>query len=259
MDSRKTEKLHGPFLREAEGSDTAVLLVHGIFGSPNQFEDIARSLFAQGCSVMAILLPGHGGSAADFAKTKASAWQRAVGEAAAYLRQRYRRVFLLGHSMGGLLSLCEAAENGADGVILLSVPMRLKTSWKTIRISVNVLWGDPARDNDFLKSYRLAYSVERGSVWQYIRWTPRMAELARLIGKARRVLGRIQSPSLIIQSRRDETVSWKSARVLERGLRSASAVDVLMLEKSSHSYFDPAEACVLRQKICGFVKGGIQQ
>jgi esterase/lipase len=122
-----------------------------------------------------------------------------------------------------------------------------------------MLWGDPARDDDFLKSYRLAYSVGKGSLWQYMMWAPRMAELLSLIGKARRCLRLLRMPVLIIQSRRDETVSWKSARMLERSLRPACAVDVLLLERSGHSYHHPEEASMLQEKICGFVKGCMLQ
>jgi len=255
VNDEMTRNLHQPFLHEARDGDTAALLVHGVFGSPMQFEGVAGALRTQGCGVMAILLPGHGGSAKDFYEVKTGQWQHAVAEAAAFLRQRYRHVYLIGHSLGGLLCIREAALHGASGLVLLSTPMRLKTGVRTLRISASVLWGDPARDDDFLKSYRLANSVSRGSLWQYVRWTPRMAELLLLMRKARRALPMVQPKVLIIQSRRDETVSQSSVRILERGLKPAAAVEVLMLESSGHSYFPPEEAAAIRRRICGFVNG----
>jgi carboxylesterase len=254
LEHELTRRPHQPFLREAEGSDTAALLVHGVFGSPRQFHDIADALLAQGCSVMAILLPGHGGSAKDFCEVKSGQWRQAVSEAAAFLRRRYRRVFLIGHSLGSLLCVLEAAAHEASGLVLMSAPLRLKSGAGPMRISARVLLGDPARDDDYIKSYRLANSVGAGSLLQYIRWLPRMAELLSLMRQARRALPLVKQRVLIIQSRRDETVSWRSVRLLKRGLAQAASVDALILERSGHAYFPPEEAAALRQRICGFIQ-----
>ena len=255
MTQEMTQNPHQPYLREAEESDTAALLVHGIFGSPRQFEDIAEALLAIGCSVMAVLLPGHGGSAKGFCEVRSGQWLAAVSEAAAYLRRRYRRVFLIGHSLGSLLCVLEAAEHEASGLVLMSAPMRLKGGAGPLRISARVLLGNPARDDDFIKTYRLANSVGAGSPAQYIRWIPRMAELLSLKRQATKALPRVKQRVLVVQSRRDETVSWRSVRILKRGLAQAASVDVRMLERSGHAYFPPEEAAAVRQAICGFIKG----
>jgi carboxylesterase len=254
MELQISQNMHQPFLWEAKGSDTAVLLVHGILGSPNQFESIAQTLLEAGCSVRAILLPGHGGSAKDFAEARTEDWRQAVHEAAVSLRQRYRHVFLLGHSMGGLLIIGEAIQHGADGLILISVPMRIKIGLRSLRISMKVLWGDPNRDDERIGTYRRAFSVQAGSLWQHLRWTATYREFIRLMKNTRRGLGKIHQPVLVIQSKKDETVSWKSTDVFNRELSSASAVDVLMLEQSGHSYHYPDEASVLADKIRSFIK-----
>lgn len=254
MAQEAAENRHRSFFIEAEDSDTAALLVHGIYGSPCQFEGIAQSLLAQGCSVMAVLLPGHGGNAKEFYQAKANQCQQAVSKAAEQLRQRYRHVYLVGHSLGALLGICEAAHRGAEGLILISAPVRLKAGFGRLRILPRVLWGDPARDSDMIRSYRLANSVSGGTLWQYMRGVPRLAELLTVMKKARKSLPEVRQRVLVIQSRCDETVSWKSAAVLKEGLRSAAAVEVLILENSGHSYFSPEEASAVQQRICGFMK-----
>jgi len=254
MHRKSSPDAHQPFLWEAEGSDTGVLLVHGVLGSPNQFEALARRLFESGCTVMAILLPGHGGGAQDFAAARAQDWQQAVHEAAASLRERCKRVFLLGHSMGGLLAIGEAVSYGADGLILLSVPMRLKMGIRSLRMSLRVLWGDPARDDDKAGAYRRAFSVQAGSLWQYLQWAAPYGELMRLMRSTRRSLGRVSQPVLIAQSKQDETVSWRSADIFKRELSAACAVEVLMLSRSAHSYHPPDEAEALYGRVCGFIR-----
>jgi len=258
MEQSASQNTHQPFLWEAEGSDTAVLMVHGILGSPNQFEGIAQRLVQEGFSVMAILLPGHGGSARDFAKAKPKDWQQTVHEAAALLRQRYRHIFLLGHSMGGLLIIGEAIQCGADGLILISVPMRVKIGFKSMFISMKILWGDSARDDEKMRTYRRSFSIAAGPLWQRLRWISTYGGLLQLIKNTRRSLEQVRQPVLIIQSRRDETVWWQSAEILRRGLGNAPAVDVLLLDRSAHSYHHPDEIGALYSKICDFVKGRIK-
>lgn len=252
MDKPQEEKYHKPFLLQAEGSRTAVLMVHGILGSPVQFEAAAKRLHGLGVTVMGVLLPGHGGSARDFAAAKLDGWQNEVREAVFRLRQQYERIVIVGHSMGGLLAVMEAAENRADGIVLLSTPMRVILSPRAVWMSLRILLGDPAKDDDMLRSYRRANSVQKGSIGVYFSWIPRFWDLRRLIRKARRLLDRVCCPVLVIQSRCDETVSWTSHRVLAKGLASAP-VDVLLLEKSRHSHFHCEEAEPLYERICRFV------
>ena len=252
MDSKAEPNLHKPFQYEADGSEAAVLMVHGILGSPAQFEDIAKALHSQGYAAAGVLLPGHGGSARAFAQAKTADWQQEVRQAVSLLRQRYPRVFIIGHSMGGLLSIIEAAEHPVDGVILMSTPMRLKSGFKALRISLRILLGDPAQDDDVLQCYRKANSVQKGPFWVYPLWIPRMAGVLALMRKARRLLDRVHGPVLIIQSRRDETVSWKSQRMLANRLKSA-LVESLLIEKSGHSWFHPDEAETLRERIIRFL------
>jgi carboxylesterase len=244
---------HKPYLYETAGSQTAILMVHGVFGSPVQFVSIAQALFEQGFTVMAILLPGHGGSAKAFSQANVKHWQQAVREAAMTLRQRYRHIFLIGHSMGGLLVINEALERRADGVILISVPMRMKIGLGNMKMCLRVLWGNPDKDDNSLKSYRLAFSVEKGSLGRYVLWALQMPRLLGLISQTRRSISKAQFPVLIIQSRQDETVSWKSVKVFERYMQAAP-VETMLLEKSGHGYHHPDEAPDIHERICRFVK-----
>jgi carboxylesterase len=169
------------------------------------------------------------------------------------LRQRYERVFIIGHSMGGLLAINEALVNGAAGLILMATPMKVKIfSAKALYMSLRVLLGDTKKDDERLQSYRKANSVQKGSITTYLSWIPRFWDLLTLIRKTRQSLKLVRCPVLVIQSKRDETVSWKSHRVLATGLSSAPA-EVLLLEKSQHSHFHSDEVESMYERICCFV------
>ncbi len=259
MERQPAPKSHQPFLWKAEGNDMAVLLVHGILGSPDQFQELGHRLCDLGCTVQALLLPGHGGCAEDFAAARPEDWQRTVSEAAAALRREYRRVVLLGHSMGGLLILSEAARHGADGLILMSTPMRLTSGLRALGTALRVLRGKPENDDDRLRSYRRAFSVQADSLRQCLRWASKLREMRALMRHTRQDLREVVCPVLIVQSRRDETVSWRSAEMLKRGLFSARSTEVLMLRNSGHSYLPPEERNAVYETVARFVHNQVMQ
>lgn len=252
MELHSDKNRHKPYLMENNESNTAILFIHGIYGSPVQFDAISKMLYDKGYSIMAILLSGHGGDADDFTKVNTDDWYSEVKKAVVFLKEKYDRVILTGHSMGGLLALNESLENSIDGIILMSVPMNVRVSYGTVRMSARILWGHPENDDDFLESYRHAYSIEDSSLWQNILWLPKMTALLKLIMKTRKNLSKITTPVLIIQSRSDETVRWKSAYILRKKLTCAT--ELLLLKKSGHSYYHTDEFEQMKDIICAFVE-----
>lgn len=252
MDKKTIINRHKPYLLTNQDSDTAILLVHGIYGSPVQFEQLAQTLFKNGYTVMAVLLPGHGGSAKDFSKTKPNDWHEEVSRATVLLKKSHKNIYMIGHSMGGLLIINEGIKNGVNGVILMSVPMKIKMTIRTVSMSIKMLWGNPKKDNDFLKSYRNAYSIEKSSIWHYISEFPRLINIIQMVKFTRKSLWKVDFPVLVIQSRQDETVSWQSVNILKAGI--SSSVDTLLLEKSGHCYYHPEELDIINHKIYTFIK-----
>lgn len=251
MDERSTPDRHKPYLRTRKDADTAILFVHGIYGSPVQFDQLAENLFNQGYTVMAVLLPGHGKGAKDFARSDSKKWYAEVSHAAAMLRKSHKNIYMVGHSMGGLLSIKEGIRNGANGIILMSVPMKVRLTVRTVSMSVKMLWGNPKNDDDFLKSYRNAYSIQKSSIWQYVSGLPRLIDVVKMTQHTRRSLTEVDFPVLVIQSGRDETVSRQSVSILKNGL--TSKMDTLLLEKSGHCYYHPEDIGIMNEKVYTFI------
>lgn len=228
---------HRPFSLDTNG-DTAVLLVHGIYGSPLQFRAIAQHLQSLGVACRAVLLTGHGGSGRDFYLAKGNTWRDTVRQEAAQLKKRYPHVFLMGHSMGGLLCLEEALENGADGVITLCAPLRFKIGFAQIAMTARMLLGNEAYDDERMRCYREGYSVQ-ASVFESALGVGRFFDLFRLMKSAKKAAEALQTKALILQSRKDESVWVKSAVLLNQLLGQSSRV--VLLEQSIHAYFPPAD------------------
>ena len=100
--------------------ESAILIIHGYTGYPGEVVRPARDLFALGYDVYAPRLPGHGTSGKDFAHTDMMDWMRLVMNAVADLKEKYRNVYIAGHSMGGALAVIAAAEKDIEKTLLLA-------------------------------------------------------------------------------------------------------------------------------------------
>ncbi|MFH0763134.1 MAG: alpha/beta fold hydrolase [Candidatus Omnitrophota bacterium] len=86
-------------------SDKAVLLIHGITGTPSEMGYLGRKIHKAGYSVMCNTLPRHCSSLAELRKVT---WQEIADSCIRSLQQLkndYRQVFVGGLSMGALMSV----------------------------------------------------------------------------------------------------------------------------------------------------------
>lgn len=112
-----------------EDSEAAVLLVHGFVGGSNNFWELPQRLADEGYRVRAMRLPGHGTTPADFAATPASEFPLAVLRELRALKTKHDRVYLVGHSMGGTLSVLAAAMEPVDGLVLAAPYFGVTYQW----------------------------------------------------------------------------------------------------------------------------------
>jgi carboxylesterase len=80
------------------------LMLHGFMGSPTSSMPLAAYLAERQISMRCPLLPGHGELPNKLYKVPYQAWIDEAEEALAVLRQRCDEIFLMGHSMGTVLS-----------------------------------------------------------------------------------------------------------------------------------------------------------
>ena len=87
-----------------EGSEGAVLLLHGFMGTVQLVHDWALAFAQAGFAVEAPLLPGHGTSALDLEQTRWADYVVCAEEYYQKLAARYERVFIAGACTGGMLA-----------------------------------------------------------------------------------------------------------------------------------------------------------
>ena len=87
------------------GSRVAVLLVHGLTGTPKEMLSVAKRLNKYGFTVFCPVLAGHCGSEEDLLATRWQDWAHSVENALSQLAEQADVVFVGGLSAGAVLSL----------------------------------------------------------------------------------------------------------------------------------------------------------
>jgi carboxylesterase len=226
----------------------AALLLHGFGDTPQTLAHLATYLHDRGWTVRVPLLPGHGRTLGEWARTRAADWLDAARTELATLRRQHDAVALVGLSMGGALAAVLAAEDSSrrtgaapaggnpsrhaaaaqDGqsariVALVLIAPYLAMAW-WIRTLAGLHYvitpilpyanagGGPSILDPAERDKNLAYGVT----------TPRLVnELAHVVSAARAALPRITMPALLVQSRQDNRIRPATAEWAYEALGSA--------------------------------------
>lgn len=217
---------------EMKGGPEAVLLVHGFTGTPAEMRPLAEILHAQlGWQMEGILLPGHGTTIANLAKTPRKAWYEAAESAALSLRKRFDRVHLVGLSMGSLVVTEVLRRHPKDfaSIALLAPASYLRSFFQRLANDV-VRWTPlayilpPLHKQEKLHPDHIVYD-------HY----PPMAvrEFAKVCEEARNLSTIDAPPTFISYSEADEVVHPKGAMMLAKKLKD-SLQRIVRLERSIH-------------------------
>lgn len=191
---------------------TGCLLIHGFTGTPKEMRWMGEYLNQHGLTCLGIRLAGHATRPKDMIRSRWTDWTASVEDGYSLLRNSVDKIFLIGLSMGGVLSLfmstrLEAYPEGIKGVVAISTPYHLpqeppgwwirfmsyfKPFLRKDRKSPGSDWFDKGAYKDHV-SYPL--NPVRSAV-----------ELKLLLEKMRAALPKINVPVLLIHSKDDRYV-----------------------------------------------------
>ncbi|MCK8817981.1 alpha/beta fold hydrolase [Natroniella sulfidigena] len=230
-----------------EGNQTACLLIHGFTGSPAHMRLLGEALHQEGYTVKGILLPGHGTSMEDMEQTDWQDWLAAVEEEYQKLRAEYSKVYLLGLSMGGILSLLLAQNYAVDKVVSIAAPIKIYNKLAYLTPVLKYL----KRFNYSSGGEKLEYETyDVGYSATPVRTVPCLLKLMKL---AKNNLEQVECPTLIIQSHQDQTVKPVSAEMIYNQVASQEK-DILWLEESGHVVTLGPEKELVHQRIIEFLQ-----
>lgn len=188
-----------------------VLILHGFGDTPQSVRALATDLHANGWTVRAPLLRGHGSTLSAFTAARAEDWLSDARTALDELRSRTTHVAVIGQSMGGALAIILASELRFDVMVLLTPFVRLSRKGARIAafhrvISLVVPYLRSRSDSSILDPEARRRALGRGVM------TPRLAhELSVIVDQAWRAARQIQSPTLVINSRQDPRITVPDA------------------------------------------------
>ncbi len=242
--------VHSDYTRTVPGASCAVLMIHGIIGTPRHFDPLLPFVPAD-WDIRSILLDGHGGSPRDFSKSSMAKWKVQVEQELDALCRIHKNVVILGHSMGTLLAM-EAApkQPKVKGLFLLNVPLCPRVKPSSIPRTIRLCLGFPPKDR-----WEQAVMDDAGiemtwKLWQYVGLIPRYVELLILCKQARGWIPHITLPCHVFQSAKDELVSPRASRFFA----GHPVVRHQVLTHSGHfAYFDE-DLETLGQSLSVFLK-----
>jgi carboxylesterase len=229
---------------------TAVLLVHGLTGTPTEMKSIGQRIARAGYTVQGVQLAGHCGMERHLLETGWHDWYGSVVAAFDHLRRHHDKVFVAGLSMGALLALKLAADRGDDvaGIGLYSATL-FYDGWSLpkhhilLRGAVLLGLGRFFRfseshpygiKDDELRERIVAAMVCGRSEEAGLLALPgaSLNELIRLIRHIKKRLPAIRVPTLIIHARDDDVTSPRNANYI--AARLSGYVEKVILDDCYH-------------------------
>lgn len=237
-----------------ERGEIGVVVVHGFTGNPIATRPLGQRLAGEGYSVEVPLLPGHGTSHRDLGRTRYADWFDAVLRAVEHLRRDCRTVVLVGHSMGGTISLDLASrrQHLVDGLAVVNAQIRdpeqpLAKLAPVLQHIVPYVPRDLAGlpTDDICKP-----GVEEGS-YPFVSAKAAQSLIVEL-PRIRAQLPDLHQPLLAVWSTRDHTVPPENTQTI-LSLIGSEQVTTLELERSYHCPMLDYDAERLEQAVVDFV------
>jgi len=208
----------------SNGNTAVVLCLHGFTGYPGEMSYPASRLKEAGFDVRVIRLSGHGTCGKDFSNSGVEDWRRQACDEWKNLSSQYDQVFILGHSMGGLLALDLAVRYPVERIALMAPLIGIRKpgmfffkpvsrliekrpyKWKS---NPSYKFFDKRDDDDdaFLGS----------EYWSWI-WLRPLADLIKLQFLTEKNLRHISGPVLALFGEKDAVTGNGGRKILESGL-----------------------------------------
>lgn len=192
-------------------------------------------LHQRGYTCLGVRLAGHATDPEDMVRSRWTDWTVSVEDGYQLLRGMTEDIFLVGLSMGGILSLLMSTRLKVRGVVAMATPACMPTNHPVWLLQLMSL---------FVK-YRPKTNEEPGSGWfDKTAWQDHIsypqnpvrsaAELKKLILVMLAALPRVNVPVLLMHSKDETYVSPESMEIIYDGLVNAPDKTKLTITGSGH-------------------------
>jgi len=255
-----------PFFFPGKSGKPGCLLTHGFTGAPKEMRWMGERLNREfGLTCLGIRLTGHATHPDDMIRTRYTDWIASIEDGYHLLHDSLSRpqdgkpgpIFLVGLSMGGILSLLMSTRLEVRGVVAISTPYRLPDDPR-LRFVKPI-----SRFIHHLPKLAKAESPDAGwfdkeAYRQHVAYPMNplrsVAELKALMGEMQAALPRVRVPALLVHSHDDRYVVRDSMENIHAALGTPDKT-MLWIQGSGHvatedarrrEVFDAAGAFIAR-------------
>lgn len=224
-----------PFLLLGDRSKPACLLIHGFTGTPKEMHWMGEYLNQQGYTCLGVRLAGHATAPEDMIRSNWTDWTASVEDGYSLLRGLTDRIFLVGLSMGGILSLLMSTRLDVRGVVAMSTPYKLPDDPRLRKIDwiAKIVTYMPKSDEAPGASW-FDKEAFKGHISYPQNPVRSIGQLNLLLGEMRAALPKIHVPVLLIHSKDDKYVSPENIELIFADLKNASDKTKLFVTGSGH-------------------------
>ncbi len=215
-------------------SKKAVLLFHGLTGSPFEMKKYGDFLFKNGYDVFCYSFPGHGERISEIETVTWQDWCRFAQEKYDGLRNNYNKFYVSGLCLGAVMAIYLAEHNNdITGVAALSttlfldgfcIPWTISLLPFALSTIVKFYYTFPEDDCFGIKNERTRKSLAKLTAKADIGMDNYPLNcvdgLLKLSKNVRKNLKKVTCPVLCIHSKYDNLSSTKSAKVVLKGITS---------------------------------------
>lgn len=202
-----------PFFLHLPGSDTGVLLIHGMMAAPEEVREWANFLHEKGLTIYAPRLSGHGTSSKDLSVRSYNDWLDSVDRGHAILKTCCKKIIVAGFSTGAGLALQSVILKPHDfeAVIVVSAPLRFRRFSSRFAELLNGFnhfcnyWGMSNLASEFMKN-----DADNPHINYLLCPVSAFVQVKKLMRKVRKSLPDIDIPALVIQAKKDPKVASQS-------------------------------------------------
>jgi carboxylesterase len=205
------------------GTSTGVLLTHGFTATSVEVRQMAKYLASKDFTVAGPLLPGHGKTIQDMNQVHWQDWVAAIDELYCRLANQCEEVFVIGESMGALLSMVMCLKHPEIKGAMLFAP-----AIKVPKLGISeYIWP--------FKEFIFKANVDESMEWQGFNVVPLHAasQLVKLQRYVKKNMVKIYVPTLVFQGQLDHSIDPVSSILVLEGI-SSEEKELIWLEESSH-------------------------
>ncbi len=214
-----------------------IFLIHGLMGSPREYEYFERLLIEAGYHTRAISLPGHGDlRSRPLHEFSAEMMIHHCLEEYEAFSKECDHVVIIGHSLGGICTLLTASHQPQKlcGIVSLAAPFEhaysLNKTMDLFKVPPDILF----RGMSYVPDQHTGFERPEFHPWMF----PRLMEEGNLMLETlSSQIEAIQVPVLLGHSIYDLTIPYAEMEKIEKSLKNAPKIITHTFDRCGHQIF----------------------